>query len=276
LFVTALCPSSIRLHVAALPSAVPNLVMPRGMPGRAGRLQASATASAGLRLNFRRLRRGRGASTLVSPKEEDVAEQEPTPVDFWFDPQCPWAWITSRWLLEVTKLRPVQPRWHVMSLAVLNEGKEDMPERYREFMARAWGPVRVCIAAEQAAGPEVLGPLYTAIGTRFHNEKAERDRATIESALAEVGLPASLADAMDSTEYDEALRASHCAGMDRVGYEVGTPVISVNGASIFGPVVSPIPRGEAAARLWDGVMLVTRTDGFFEMKRSRTRDPIFE
>ena len=172
-----------------------------------------------------------------------MAEQEPTPVDFWFDPQCPWAWITSRWLVEVTKVRPVEPRWHVMSLAVLNEGKEDLSERYKEFMARAWGPVRVCIAAEQAAGPEVLGPLYTAIGTRFHDEKAERNRATIESALAEVGLPTSLADAMDSTEYDEALRASHRDGMDRVGDDVGTPVISVNDASIFGPVVSPIPRG---------------------------------
>ena len=203
-------------------------------------------------------------------------QQQPTPVDFWFDPQCPWAWITSRWLLEVAKLRPVQPRWHVMSLAMLNEGKEDLSDRYREFIARAWGPVRVCIAAEQASGPEVLGPLYTAIGTRFHNDKAERDRATIESALAEVGLPTALADAMDSTEYDEALRASHRDGMDRVGDDVGTPVISVNGTSIFGPVVSPIPRGEAAARLWDGVMLVTSTDGFFELKRSRFRDPIFD
>ena len=205
-----------------------------------------------------------------------MAEQEPTPADFWFDPLCPWAWITSRWLLEVTALRPVKPRWHVMSLAVLNEGKEDLPERYRDFLATAWGPVRACMAAEQQFGPEVLGPLYTALGTRFHHDKAGRDRATIESALADAGLPVMLADAMDSTEYDDALRASHRDGMDRVGYDVGTPVISVNGTSIFGPVVSPIPRGEAAARLWDGVMLVTQTDGFFELKRSRTRDPIFD
>jgi hypothetical protein len=163
-----------------------------------------------------------------------------------------------------------------MSLAVLNADKEDVPEPYKEFLQQAWGPVRVCIAAEQKFGPEVLLPLYTALGTRFHLEKADRDRATIEAALAEAGLPTELADAMDSTEYDEALRESHKDGMDRVGYEVGTPVISVNGVSFFGPVVSPIPRGEDAARLWDGVLLVAGTDGFFELKRTRTRDPIFD
>ncbi len=201
---------------------------------------------------------------------------EPTQLDFWFDPLCPWAWITSRWVLEVEKVRPVTARWHVMSLAVLNEGKEDMPERYKEAMRQAWGPVRVCIAAEQKFGPDVLLPLYTAIGRRFHDEKAERGRGLIEAALVEAGLPAELADAMDDESYDEALRASHKDGMDRVGYEVGTPVISVNGSSFFGPVVSPIPRGEAAARLWDGVLLVAGTDGFFELKRSRTRDPIFD
>ncbi|HUA43263.1 MAG TPA: DsbA family protein [Streptosporangiaceae bacterium] len=205
-----------------------------------------------------------------------MPEQEPTQLDFWFDPLCPWAWITSRWVLEVEKVRPVQARWHVMSLAVLNEAKEDLPEKYREAMAKAWGPVRICMAAEQKFGPEVLLPLYTAIGTRFHNEKQERNRATIEAALAEAGLPVELADAAESTEYDEALRASHKDGMDRVGYDVGTPVISVNGTSFFGPVVTPIPRGEDAARLWDGVLLVTGTDGFFELKRSRTRDPIFD
>jgi 2-hydroxychromene-2-carboxylate isomerase len=201
--------------------------------------------------------------------------QEPTQLDFWFDPLCPWAWITSRWVLEVEKVRPVQARWHVMSLAVLNEGK-DMPDRYKDFLSEAWGPVRVCIAAEQKLGPEVLLPLYTALGTRFHHEKADRNRATIEAALADAGLPVELADAMDDESYDEALRASHADGMDRVGYEVGTPVISVNGSSFFGPVVSPIPRGEDAARLFDGVLLVAGTDGFFELKRSRTRDPIFD
>ena len=204
-----------------------------------------------------------------------MTEQEPTRVDFWFDPICPWAWISSRWMLEVEKVRPVEVTWHVMSLAVLNEDK-DIPEAYREGLRTAWGPVRIVTAAQQAHGPEVVGPLYTALGTRFHNGKEPRERATYEAALADVGLPADLADAADSTEYDDAIRASHTDGIDRVGQEVGTPVISVNGMAVFGPVLSPIPRGEAAAKLWDGVLLIAGTDGFFELKRSRTRDPIFD
>ena len=204
-----------------------------------------------------------------------MTEQERTVVDFWFDPVCPWAWIASRWMHEVQQVRPVTTNWHVMSLSVLNEGR-DMPERYQELMRTAWGPVRICIAAEQEFGPEVLSPLYTALGTRIHHERAPRERATYEAALAEAGLPARLADAADATEYDEALRTSHKEGIERVGYDVGTPVISVNGMSVFGPVLSPIPRGEAAGRLWDGVLLIAGTDGFFELKRSRTRDPIFD
>jgi protein-disulfide isomerase-like protein with CxxC motif len=202
--------------------------------------------------------------------------QDTTHVDFWFDPICPWAWIASRWMLEVQQVRPVEVTWHVMSLSVLNDGKDDLSQQYRDLLTTGWGPVRVLIAAEQAHGPEALLPLYTALGNRFHHEKAPKDRETITAALAEAGLPASLADAMDSAEYDEALRASHAEGINRVGYDVGTPVISVNGMSVFGPVMSPIPRGEAAARLWDGVLLVAGTDGFFELKRSRTRDPIFD
>ncbi|WP_308206998.1 DsbA family protein [Actinoallomurus rhizosphaericola] len=204
-----------------------------------------------------------------------MTDTERTPVDFWFDPRCPWAWMTSRWILEVERLRPIDVRWHVMSLSVLNEGR-DLPEQYVEFMKTAWGPVRVCIAAEKKYGAEVLGSLYTELGTRFHNEQRKDVGQVIEDALEAAGLDRALAAAADTDEYDEALRASHADGMDRVGYEVGTPVISVEGASFFGPVVSPIPRGEAAAKLWDGVRLVAGTDGFFELKRSRTRDPIFD
>jgi 2-hydroxychromene-2-carboxylate isomerase len=198
-----------------------------------------------------------------------------TTADFWFDPICPWAWMSSRWMLEVEQVRDVTVRWHVMSLAYLNEGR-DLPESYRELMAQAWGPVRVVIAAAAAHGDAVVLPLYTALGRRFHLQACPKDRATIEDALAEVGLPTTLADAMTSTEFDEALKKSHHAGMDQVGMDVGTPVISVEGVAFFGPVVSPTPRGEAAGRLWDGVLLVAGTDGFFELKRSRTRDPIFD
>jgi hypothetical protein len=198
-----------------------------------------------------------------------------TSADFWFDPLCPWAWITSRWMLEVTEVRPVDVGWHVMSLAYLNEGR-DLPESYRELLAKAWGPVRVCIAAAQAHGDQILLPLYTALGTRIHEEKLPNDRATIVAALADVGLPEDVADAATSTEFDAALKVSHHAGMDQVGFDVGTPVISVDGVAFFGPVVSPIPRAEAAGKLWDGVLLVAGTDGFFELKRSRTRDPIFD
>jgi protein-disulfide isomerase-like protein with CxxC motif len=204
-----------------------------------------------------------------------VSENTGVVADFWFDPICPWAWIASRWMLEVEQVRGVQVRWHVMSLSYLNEGR-DLPEKYRAVMDESWGPVRVVVAAAAAHGEDVVLPLYTALGTRFHHEGRPKDRATIEEALAEVGLPTALADAMDTGEHDEALRKSHHAGMDQVGFEVGTPVISVEGVAFFGPVVSPVPRGEAAGLLWDGVRLVAGTDGFFELKRSRTRDPTFD
>lgn len=187
--------------------------------------------------------------------------------DFWFDPLCPWAWLASRWMLEVERVRDVATSFHVMSLAILNDKDAD------DF---AWGPVRVCVAAAQQHGEHVVADLYTALGTRFHVQHAEKSRATVEEALAEVGLPVGLADAMESTQYDEELRKSHTTGMDLVGLEVGTPVIAVGETAFFGPVVTPTPKGEAAGRLWDGVRLVAGTDGFYELKRTRDRDPIFD
>jgi len=210
-------------------------------------------------------------------RETVVTERDDARVvaEFWFDPLCPWAWIASRWMLEVQQVRPVDVRWHVMSLSYLNEGRE-LSESYRKLMDEGWGPVRVCVAAEQAYGNEALLPLYNALGERHHHQKRDYTREVIVEALEEAGLPASLADAAESSEFDEALKASHHQGMDQVGYEVGTPVISVAGNAFFGPVISPIPRGEAAAKLWDGVLLVAGTEGFFELKRSRTREPIFD
>jgi len=199
---------------------------------------------------------------------------ERTPVDFWFDPLCPWAWMTSRWLLEVEKVRRIAPSFHVMSLAYLNEDK-DIPDDYRKMLEPAWGPVRVAIAAAQAEGDAVLLPLYSAMGQRIHLEGRDIDRALIEESLEEVGLPVSLADAMDDTAFDHDLKKSHHTGMDQVGTEVGTPVISVDGVAFFGPVVTPAPKGEDAGRLWDGVLLVAGTPGFYELKRSREKGPDF-
>lgn len=194
---------------------------------------------------------------------------------FWFDPMCPWAWMSSRWMLEVERVRPVHTTWHVMSLAVLNEDA-DLPADYRAMMNRAWGPVRVCIAAAQAHGPDVLLPLYTALGEAIHLRKVEVGPELYEQALTQAGLPTSLAAAATSTEYDEALRASHTEGISQVGTDVGTPVISVDGVGFFGPVVTPAPRGEAAGRLWDGCVLVAGTEGFYELKRTRDKGPIFD
>jgi 2-hydroxychromene-2-carboxylate isomerase len=198
-----------------------------------------------------------------------------TRVDFWFDPTCPWAWITSRWMLEVATMRPLDVHWHVMSLAVLNEGRDES-EEYRRRHERARGPVRVLIAAQQQFGDAVLLPLYTALGTRFHPGQLPVERATIEAALADAGLPATLVDTMDSDAFDAALRESHRDGIERVGMEVGTPIVAFDGCAFFGPVVTPMPRGEAATRLWDGLYQMAQTDGFFELKRTRDRRPSFD
>jgi 2-hydroxychromene-2-carboxylate isomerase len=200
-------------------------------------------------------------------------------VPFWFDPLCPWAWITSRWLLEVEQVRPVRADWRIMSLAYLNLVQREgsgLSEDYLDLMTRAWGPVRVCAAAPGHGGHGVLGPLYTAIGTRLHSQRRRDDPAVITEALAEADLPGSLAAAAASTEFDQLIKDSHDEAFNEVGLDVGTPVLRIGGTALFGPVITPATRGEAAGRLWDGLVMVAGTDGFFELKRSRDRKPSFE
>ena len=204
-----------------------------------------------------------------------MTETTTNQADFWFDPLCPFAWITSRWIGEVEAVRDIKTVWHVMSLAVLNEGR-DLEPAYRKSMDKAWGPVRVIIAAREQHGDHVIKPLYDAMGTQIHDGGQKDFGIVISKALAECGLPATLADAADSDEFDVRLRASHEEGISLVGQDVGTPVVAFNGTAFFGPVLTRIPRGEQAGVLWDATVALASYPHFFEIKRSRTERPQFD
>ncbi|HYP44138.1 MAG TPA: disulfide bond formation protein DsbA [Propionibacteriaceae bacterium] len=239
---------------------------------KAGRKSAKKSAKKSVRQ-----RKNVHTKDLSAQSQGAVAdEQTHMSVDFWFDPRCPWAWLTSRWMLEVERVRPVTTSFHVMSLSVLNKGRDGLSEDYRRGLDQGWAPVRVALAVEQQYGQEQLAAFYTALGTRLHVKGEELGRAVLEDALIDVGLSTEMAEAGETGDNDDALRASHWAAMDLVGLEVGTPVIKVGDVAFFGPVVSPAPRGEEAGRLFDGVLQVSSYPGFFELKRSRTVEPIFD
>jgi hypothetical protein len=204
-----------------------------------------------------------------------MTETTTNQADFWFDPLCPFAWITSRWIGEVEEVRSIKTVWHVMSLAVLNEGR-DLEPAYREAMDKAWGPVRVIIAAKEQHGDQVVKPLYDAMGTLIHLGGEKDFGIVISKALAECGLPASLADAATTDAFDPQLRASHEEGISLVGQDVGTPVVAFNGTAFFGPVLTRIPRGEKAGQLWDATVTLASFPHFFEIKRSRSERPEFD
>ncbi len=193
--------------------------------------------------------------------------------DFWFDPLCPFAWATSRWIGEVEKVRDISVHWHVMSLSVLNEGRAGLSEEYESLMKRGLGPVRVITAARELHGDHYVKELYDAMGTEIHVHGNQDYTEVIAKALAQVGLESDLQRFADEDTYDVALRASHESGIRLVGEDVGTPVVAFNGAAFFGPVITRIPRGEEAGRLWDATVTLAGFPYFFELKRSRTEDP---
>lgn len=195
-------------------------------------------------------------------------------VDFWFDPICPFAYATSRWILEVEKVRDIEVTWHVMSLGVLNEDKNASPDSDEDVLAR-WIPARVSSAVAQTAGQEKVAEFYTSIGYDIHVNGHRDFAAASRRALAEIGLDESLVDQASTDTFDQELRRSHEEGISKVGQDVGTPIVAFGDTAFFGPVITRVPTGEQAGKIFDGAVALAEYPHFFELKRSRTERPEF-
>ncbi|WP_120005998.1 DsbA family protein [Nesterenkonia muleiensis] len=192
-------------------------------------------------------------------------------VDFWFDPICPFAYATSRWILEVEKVRDIEVRWNVMSLGVLNEGKNPAPTEDDDVLAR-WIPARTSTAVA-ATAPDRLGDFYTAIGHDIHVTGHRDFEGAARRALTEIGLDESLVEGAKTDSYDEAMRKTHEEGISQVGQDVGTPIVAFEGTAFFGPVITRVPTGEEAGKIFDAAVTLAGYPYFFELKRSRTERP---
>ena len=195
-------------------------------------------------------------------------------VDMWFDPICPFAWITSRWLLEAAAVRDLEVTWNIMSLAQLNKDRE-MDEAHKAAFTRSWDAVRLVAAVKENHGNDAVIALYNAMGTRIHLKKEKVSDDLLVAALAEAGLPADLLTTAKDESWNEPMIASHDRAISLVGNDVGTPVVAIGDAAFFGPVISPAPKGEQAGRLWDGLALCLEVPGFYELKRARKGGPDF-
>lgn len=201
---------------------------------------------------------------------------ETTKVEMWFDTLCPWAWMTSRWLVEVAKVRDISIQWNVMSLYFLNESRSHISADYLDNAKKALGPLRIIVAGERLYGNQIAGELYTAFGEEIHLNKMKFSPELNSKVLSKFSFPVNLLSYADDVSLDESILKSHNSGIDRVGEDVGTPIVSIEGVSFFGPVISPTPKGEDAGKLFDGAFAVASYPGFFEMKRTRTVGPIFD
>ena len=199
---------------------------------------------------------------------------EPTSAQFFFDPACPWTWMTSRWLTEVAENRDLDVRWRPFSLKLKNE-EHGLPEQYAAMADATHRALRVMEAIREGEGDDAIGPYYTELGRRIHHD-GDNPLTDLEGALEACGLDPGYIEAADDEKWDETIRASMAEALGAAGDDVGSPILMLRSdppTAFFGPIVSPPPTGQAALDLWDRLSGMADQPSFFELKRSRTEGP---